>query len=70
MSGKEGIDSIFTRETLRPVHAVCCHPEDVHQPLRSPALTADLIGFLSTFFSMTPLGWRPCPAGNRAARTD
>ncbi|WP_425469161.1 alpha/beta hydrolase fold domain-containing protein [Pseudonocardia hierapolitana] len=70
MSGKEGIDPIFTRETPRPVLAMYCPGEDVHQPLLSPALTADLTGFPPTLLYMTPLGWRPCPAGNRAARTD
>jgi acetyl esterase/lipase len=45
MDSKHGIDPIFTREILRPVVHMYCAGQDVHHPLLSPALLADLAGF-------------------------
>lgn len=45
MATKEGIDPIFTRESLEPTSAMYLAGADPHQPLLSPAVLADLTGF-------------------------
>jgi acetyl esterase/lipase len=45
MRTKEGIDPIFTRAALDHTGAMYVADADVHQPLLSPALYADLTGF-------------------------
>lgn len=45
MDSKRGTDPIFTREALAAVVGMYCAGQDVHHPLLSPALAADLTGF-------------------------
>jgi len=45
MDSRHGIDPLFTRELLAPAVGMYCAGQDVHQPLLSPALYADLSGF-------------------------
>ncbi|MBE3012743.1 alpha/beta hydrolase [Microbispora sp. NEAU-D428] len=45
MDTKEGIDPIFTRETVGHTGAMYLAGADPHQPLLSPAVLADLTGF-------------------------
>ncbi|MGW2372825.1 alpha/beta hydrolase [Kitasatospora sp. NPDC001683] len=45
MTTKEGVDPIFTRAALEHTGAMYLAGADPHQPLLSPAIHADLIGF-------------------------
>ncbi|MER5516768.1 alpha/beta hydrolase [Streptomyces sp. NPDC002763] len=45
MDAKEGIDPIFTRESVEHTGAMYLAGADPHQPLLSPAVLADLTGF-------------------------
>ncbi|MET7680453.1 alpha/beta hydrolase [Streptomyces sp. NPDC005423] len=45
MTTKEGIDPVFTRESLDHTGAMYLAGADPHQPLLSPAVLADLTGF-------------------------
>jgi acetyl esterase/lipase len=44
MDSKDGIDPLFTRETLRPTVEMYRAGQDLRQPLLSPAICADLSG--------------------------
>jgi monoterpene epsilon-lactone hydrolase len=44
MDSKEGLDPIFTRESLEPVAAMYLAGDDPHQPMVSPAVVGDLTG--------------------------
>ncbi len=49
MASKAGIDPFFTREGLEHTGAMYVAGQDPHQPMLSPAIRADLTGFLRYF---------------------